>query len=590
MKLLTPKKILAAVGAAMSATIAAVFMLSGTDLQSQINAANCGDVITVEAGSVHTVNLTLPVKPCTDTSYITIQSSRAGELPEGKRVTPAQAPLMAWLQSNVNAEPVIKTAPGAHHYKFIGIRASTANEGVFVYDLIRLGEGKPNQTTLAQVPHHITIDRSYIHGFPTQDVLRGVAANAAHWEVTNSYISDIHWVGLEAQAIGSWNGPGPSKIINNYLEGAGENVMFGGADSASAELMPADLDMRRNYLFKPLSWKPSHSTYAGKHWTVKNIFELKAIRNATVDGNVFENNWVDAQDGSGILFTVRNQECTANWSTVSGVTFTNNETKNVEGAALNLLGVDNEATPEYVAAHPDKCKGVTSPKLGSIRGTGITIGNNLFHGIKGPFLQLNGFYNVSIDHNTHLQGHNLMTLYGEQSQGFKYTNNLTQDHDYCIFGDGGTQGVDALAKFTPGAIVTANVVADPKCTWPSGNTHPPSLALPGDFRSPFPNAGANIDTLRAAQAGVVTPIPSPTAQPSVSPSPTATGTPTPATPTPTVVPVPSPSPTATPISTPQPGPSPCPSPTVVPLCRSNQVVGNPPTCLCRSGMRGDRCK
>lgn len=585
---ITPKRILAGVGAAMTATIMAVVMFTDSSVQGMINSANCGDIITLEAGKTYVENITLPVKQCT--GFITIQSSRASELPEGKRVTPAQAPLLAWLQSNVNAEPVIKTAPGAHHYKFIGIRASTINEGVFVYDVVRLGGGRDTQKTVAEAPHHIDIDRSYIHGWPTQDVLRGVAANCGECSVTNSHIDDIHWVGIEAQAIDAWNGPGPFRFNNNFLAAAGQSIMIGGADSAIPELMPANGEIRRNHMFKPLAWKAGHPTYAGKHWTVKNGLEFKVGINWVVDGNVIENVWVDAQDGSIVLLTVRNQECSAPWSTIQNVTITNNLIIGADGAALNLLGEDNEATVEYVTAHPDKCD-IKTAKLGSVRGSGVTVSNNLFHGIKGAFLQLNGFNNVSIDHNTHLQGFSLMTLFGQQSTGFKYTNNLTQDRDYCIFGDGGTQGVDALAKFAPGAVVTANVIAGPRCTYPSGNTHPASLTLPADFRSSFPNAGANIDTLRAAQSGVVSPTPSPTVQPSVSPSPTATATIAPS-PSPTSQPIPSPTATPLPTSTPtpQPTPTPCPTPQAVPICRSNQVVGNPPTCLCRGGMRGDRCK
>lgn len=560
MKLRT--KILTGAAAAMAMVVGAVVMLTDSSIQAQVNAANCGDVITLEAGRIYVENITLPVKPCTDTSYITIQSSRASELPEGKRVTPAQAPLLAWLQSNVNAEPVIKTAPGAHHYRFIGIRASTVNEGVFVYDLVRLGEGKPNQTALAQAPHHISIDRSYLHGWPTQDVLRGVAANAAHWEVTNSYISDIHWIGAEAQAIGSWNGPGPSKIINSYLEAAGENVMFGGADSGSAELMPAGLEMRLNHLFKPLSWKVGHPTYAGKHWTVKNIAEWKAMAGAVIEANVFENNWTDAQDGSGILFTVRNQECTAPWSTVTRVTFKNNIVKGVSGAALNLLGIDNEATPEYRAANPGKCSNIPADqlKLGSTRGTGVTVENNLFIDIGGAFVQLNGFYNVTVNRNTSLQRGNLMTLYGEPSNGFKFTSNLTIDHDYGIFGDGGTGGVAALNKYTPGWAMTGNVIAKPYGgggNYPPNNQYPSDLILSPDFRSTWTETGCNIDQLLAAQSGVVVPLPSPspTVSPSISPSPTATQplpspTPPPPSPSPSISPRPSPSPSASPTPAP----------------------------------------
>src|SRR6187455_1046082 len=57
----------------------------GGNLQSAINAAQPGDTIILEAGAVYMGPITLPVKSGTD--YITIQSSRVGELPDGVRVS-----------------------------------------------------------------------------------------------------------------------------------------------------------------------------------------------------------------------------------------------------------------------------------------------------------------------------------------------------------------------------------------------------------------------------------------------------------------------------------------------------------------------
>src|ERR1041385_9230762 len=227
----------------------------GGNVQSAINAAQYGDTIIVQAGAVYTVNLVLPVK--SGTGEIVIQSSRISELPEGVRVSPAQSALFAKFQSVVPAEPIVKTVAGADHYRFQGIEFSTADASVIIYDLIRFGGARDTQTSLDQVPHHLVVDRCYIHGFNTQDTQRGVTMNSAETTVSNSYISEIHTVGIEAQAVGAWNGPGPLHIINNYLEAAGENIMMGGSDSASPDLIPSNVEILRNYLFKPLSWKVS---------------------------------------------------------------------------------------------------------------------------------------------------------------------------------------------------------------------------------------------------------------------------------------------------------------------------------------------
>ncbi len=468
----------------------------GDSLQAAINAANYGDTIVVKAGETFTGNFTLPKK--TGTGEITIQSSRISELPEGKRVNPSQSALFAKLQTT-NSEPVIATTPGAHHYRFQGIEFLTESSSKMVYDVVRFGGGRKEQKTLDSVPHHLVIDRCYIHGFDTQDVQRGISLNSAETTVSNSYISNIHGVGYDTQAIAGWNGPGPFHIINNYLEAAGENVMFGGADSGSEALIPSNIEIRGNYMFKPLSWKVGHPTYAGKHWTVKNLFELKSAKNVVIDGNVMENNWTDGQDGTSIVITVRNQECSANWSTVQQVTFTNNIVATGQGG-MNFLGKDNEAEPKY-----GKCPAGST----STQGSDVLVANNLFYDIRGPFLVFNGFNNVTFTHNTHIQTGNIMTLYGTPSQKFVYTDNLTirGSKGYGLVGDGFGEGTVALRKYAADGVFKNNVLIGASASeYPKENQYPGSVDRvgfvnfeKGDYRlspaSPYKGVGANWDKL-----------------------------------------------------------------------------------------------
>ncbi|HEU4507661.1 MAG TPA: right-handed parallel beta-helix repeat-containing protein [Pyrinomonadaceae bacterium] len=423
------------------------------NLQSIIDRARPGDVIELEAGKVYEGPLTLPKKD--GNTFITIRSSRAAELPEGVRVTPAQSALFAKLQSSEGGEPVIKTVAGAHHYRIIGLDISTATPKTVVYDLVRIGD--PKQTA-ADVPHDFVIDRSYIHGHPTQDVQRGVATNGAEITVSNSHISEIHGRGFEAQAICGWNGPGPFRIVNNYLEGAGENIMFGGADPSIPNLIPTNIEIRGNHLFKPLSWKKSDSSYGGIHWGVKNLLEIKMGRNVIIDGNILENCWGDAQIGYAVLFTVRNQNGKAPWATIENLSFTNNIVKNSE-QGFQLLGKD----------YPNR----------SEQATGLTISNNLFIDIANRFLTMSGYNNVTLTHNTHFQGGNIMSLYGDPSMGFVYTDNITNrgEKGYGLFGDGVGEGNPALARYVPGATIRNNVIIGASANnYPRQNAYPASAA------------------------------------------------------------------------------------------------------------------
>ncbi|MFN2405783.1 MAG: hypothetical protein ABR594_06985 [Pyrinomonadaceae bacterium] len=421
-------------------------------LQAALDDAQYGDVIELKAGEVYIGGFVLPKK--NGTGEIVIQSASAGSLSEKVRVTPKQSHLFAKLQTK-NEEPVVKTAPGARGYRFVGIEFSTTNEKVKVYDLIRLGEGRQQQKTRDAAPSEIVIDRCYIHGWPTQDVQRGVSLNSRDTTIRKSHISDIHGVGYDTQAIAGWNGPGPFHIIDNYLEAAGENIMFGGADPAIEDLIPSDIEIRDNTVFKPLSWKVGHPTYAGKHWTVKNLLELKNAKKVTIEGNWFKNNWTDGQAGIPILFTVRNQEGTARYSIVYDVTFRHNVVEGAEGG-INFLGLDNEKP--------------------SAQASKAVIEHNLFMDIRGPFLTMNGFHNVTVAHNTHFQTGNIMTLYGKQAEDFVYRDNLTVrgPKGYGVFGDATGEGTVALQKFTVRGEFRNNVLAGADSSlYPKNNFYPP---------------------------------------------------------------------------------------------------------------------
>jgi hypothetical protein len=106
-----------------------------------------------------------------------------------------------------------------------------------------------------------------------------------------------------------------------------------------ANLVPADLEIRRNHFFKPRSWRIGDPSYAGVPWSVKNLFELKNAQRVLIDGNVFENNWLHSQNGFAILFTVANQDGGAPWTTVSDITFSNNLVRHA-GGGVNVLGRD----------------------------------------------------------------------------------------------------------------------------------------------------------------------------------------------------------------------------------------------------------
>jgi hypothetical protein len=77
--------------------------------------------------------------------------------------------------------------------------------------------------------------------------------------VVDSYLSDFHCVArsgacVDSQAVAGGIGDddtGPLKIVNNFLEASGECILLGG-DRATKT--PSDIEIRRNHLFRPMTW------------------------------------------------------------------------------------------------------------------------------------------------------------------------------------------------------------------------------------------------------------------------------------------------------------------------------------------------
>src|SRR5687768_17228298 len=234
------------------AQAAIIHVASGGDLQEALNAAQPGDTILLAENAEFVGNFVLPVK--TGDQWITVRSAAPDSVlpPAGVRIQPAQASLLARLRSP-NGNAALRTAAGAHHWEIRYLDFSANQNGAG--DIIQLGDGSAAQNTLAQVPHHIVLRHVYVHGDPVQGQKRGIALNAAHVTIADSFIAECKGVGQDTQAIGGWNGPGPFVIENNYLEAAGENMLIGGSDPAIANLVADGVTVRGNYFSRPMSWR-----------------------------------------------------------------------------------------------------------------------------------------------------------------------------------------------------------------------------------------------------------------------------------------------------------------------------------------------
>ena len=424
-------------GASTSAA-ATLTVNSGGNLQGALDTAAPGDTIVVAAGARFTGPFRLPVKPAG--AVITIRSSAT--VPS-RRIRPEDAALLPTIVSST-VEPAL-SGTGTSNWRLEGLR----------FEANAYGEG----TVIAlQDVANITLDRLLILGGPTGQK-RGVMGNGRQVTLTRSHIANIWWTGVDSQAFCAWDGAGPYTITDNYLEAASENVMFGGADSASADRIPSDITVTGNHFSKQVGWR-------GQPRNVKNLLEFKSARRVVVRQNLFEHNWTDGQAGTAILFTPRNQDGRAPWSVVEDVLFENNVIRDTEGV-FSVSGRDNEKA--------------------SAQTTAITIRNNLAVA-SGLFLLIgNEVGTLTIDHNTIDQRANFATIFpGDVMEpgaantrpaqyaaaSLKITNNLANHGEYGVWGEGLGVGTAAFS-LTRSYVWTNNVLAGG-----AGNTYPSVTWLP----------------------------------------------------------------------------------------------------------------
>jgi hypothetical protein len=436
-----------------------IFVRAGGDLQAALDKSKAGDTILVQAGAAFRGNFTLPVKAGNE--FVTIRTSAADAQlpPAGTRLDPKKYGAILPKLSSPNSEPVITAENGAHHYRFVGVEFGGTRDGVG--NIIKIGSTEEKR--LEDLPHHIEFDRVYIHGTSAQGQRRGIAANGRFLRIANSHISDIKRKGDESQAIAVWATDGNIEIVNNYLEAAAENVLFGGAGSALG-LIPSDCVVRDNWLNKPLNWRD-------EGWDVKNLFEIKNGRRIRVENNLMTNNWGSAQDGTAIV--IKSTTDSGAGATASDIVFINNI---VRGSA-NALSVNGA---EEKGGHQ------------------LTVRNNIFDDIDGAKWNGQGFFMKSadwngliIENNTIIQTGSITNAYGAV-RGFVFRNNILYEGEYGFKGDGTASGKATIDRFFPGGDVSFNaIIGGSGALYRGKNMYPSSLRQLG-----FVNFEARDFTLR----------------------------------------------------------------------------------------------
>ena len=459
------------------ATTRTVTVAGGADLQAALNAAQRGDELVLPCDASWTGNYVLPAKP--GSGWIVVRTACLAQLPPvGSRVSVSHGALMPDIVTP-NSMPALATAAGASHWRLVGLEVTVAVAfAAQQYAIVALGD--PNYTTLAQVPTDLVLDRMYVHGRTTTNLSRCVALNSARTQITDSQLTECHGKGFDSQAILGWNGPGPFKIVNNTLEGAGENVMFGGADPRIPGLVPSDIEIRRNHFVTPASWKGV--------WTKKNLFELKNAVRVLVEGNVFEGSWTDGQNGGAILLRSANQSGGCRWCRTTDVTIRRNLIRRVEGGFGFIggagTGIDTTLRRVHLTDNVVDSIGVGVPMSGAFRG-----------------FQFTEVPREILIERTLVTGNLYMGAYLGQPRTDALTvrDVVVARGQFGWTGDGATQGKPALDLYAPGTVwQNVTLIGPSTTTYPAGTTFVTA-------ESQAPLAAQIRGVVRQATAGVVQP-------------------------------------------------------------------------------------
>ncbi len=508
----------------------------GGDLQAAINNASCspnGTVIRLAAGATFTGNYVLPLKVTAPGKWIIIRTDRPdSDLPApGTRINPSYSPLLARIITS-NSMAAIRTASGANHYWFMGVEIGLAAGVNLNYGLFVVGNG---ETVLSNVPSFIVLDRVYLHGNGTGEISRGLAPNGASIAAVNCYFEKFQSCtgkagcsSFDTQAIGCWSSPGPIKIVNNYLEGGAENVIFGGAKVSITNLVNSDIEIRQNHFFKPLFWRQGDPSFAGTIVVVKNLLEFKNAQRVLVEGNIFEHNWAQAQSGFGILFTPRGPQDGGPWATVADITFRYNLYRE-SACGFNISGEDNTGPSQpsqRISIHDNLMIDINGPAWSSSYG-------RLYQILTAPDTAASP-HDITISHNTaFIDGAVILSGDAQTNpiQNFTFVNNIQPHGTRGVIGSGTADGIGTLNVYYSNAVLSDNIFESPPqgfnpARYPSGNYFPPDWSTVfvdssgGDFHvlrtSPYHNSGtdgkdlgADIDRISVLTAGVIEGNPAP---------------------------------------------------------------------------------
>ena len=462
------------------------------ELLTAYNNATGGEHIVIPAGTILEGEIILPARSFTD--YVTIRSSAV--MPNIKeRVSPDQPGLVTFKGTYGNAIPLtIKN--GATKIRLVGLKFEPKNIpdtiGPSTYYLVQIGEAF-TQSNTSQNPSKIILEHCVVNPPDHVSVVHAILNDGYKVSLISNWLGNIQTLwGQDSQAVVSYDGRGAHVYNNNFLEAASENVMYGGVVPSIEGLTSSNIEIRRCYFSKRLSWR----VYNGDSHlvNVKNLFETKNARRIYMEGSVLENHW-DAYRSQ--LFALVFKSATSPggtgefvpWAISEDIVLENNKISHIYGGVTNAI--DNYGLGAFRGLKPNN----------------IILKNNLFDDLSyrwgspgseggARFVQPNNVEDLQFDHTTVIDrdrsAGTAIVFVSNNNFRFKMTNSIFGLSGYGIIGSGVSTGIMALNPGTRG--VMNGCLREANASWElSDNVMPfygndPSCYPAGSaFRNSYPN-------------------------------------------------------------------------------------------------------
>jgi hypothetical protein len=249
---------------------------SGANLQTTLNAAQPGDVVVLEDGATWDGTYTLPDKTGSANTPIYVISNAiytGTGVAAGVRATSISG-LPRIRTNNVSVPALRSDGTGETGWRFVGIGFGSSLGTTATNCWVNIGNDGtapgPNRTG------YVTFDRCVFEGGTNVPVRQALRFRSVHHvyvtECSFNSVININDTG-DCQCIGIFGTSNVGKIDNCFLGGATEGIAFG--DGTTVFTLVSDFWVRRCYITHYEWQDPTHGTWTGTYYELKNAIEWK---------------------------------------------------------------------------------------------------------------------------------------------------------------------------------------------------------------------------------------------------------------------------------------------------------------------------